>query len=418
VNCTHQSLINFAKAYPKYLRTILKPIYWRNIKITFTEDIIRSGDLKYLINYLNKNLRQLTIESISENDYYDFDISCEEVLWHIIKQTSNLTYLTISNSIYPIGHTYMEYSSDFKGKIISIICDNLPKLRYLDIQAVDITDDQLIMISNKLIYLHSIKLYSDDISDDGLKYFINKSRNIINIYLHSLYNINDSSINLLFDKHYKTLETLGIKFCSELTDDAFNNIYKCEKLKELELYCLKATTNYLSVHLSKLNTVDSLSIAYLKVDTVFYDNLFCQGSFLNNGIKLKRLQLDSNIEDYILDIVSLNCPNIEDLRFHNNSFHNSPFTKDGLERSLSRMKTIEFFGYSSFDSSINRDDNRIILELMREIPNNILPNVELIVLKGLSLSVCFNLNFSLKENSCIFLILGISKTGIFTKHHK
>jgi hypothetical protein len=91
VNCTHQSLINFAKAYPKYLRTILKPIYWRNIKITFTEDIIRSGDLKYLINYLNKNLRQLTIESISENDYYDFDISCEEVLWHIIKQTSNLT---------------------------------------------------------------------------------------------------------------------------------------------------------------------------------------------------------------------------------------------------------------------------------------------------------------------------------------
>lgn len=176
INCTHQSLINLILNNPKYLNLLIKPIYWKYIKITFNSKILSLNKLNYLINYLNNNLKYLSINWYDykvNNDYNKIEID------DLLLKIPNLTHLIID---------IPRFSNDFNydNKLINVIQNNLLKLSYLDIKYSRLTNDNLINLTNKLKYLHSIKLYSECIDDNGFIYFINNSNKLIYLDLSHL----------------------------------------------------------------------------------------------------------------------------------------------------------------------------------------------------------------------------------------
>lgn len=167
-----QSLINFSKAYSKHLNTCLNPIYWNDIQIHLTNDILNLNEIKCLFKYLGRNLNKI---SINWNDF-DFKMNYE-LFQEYFSIIPNLTHLNLNACYFNDKHTIQQ--------LIEFISNNLKKLRYINLKEIFINDNNLKQLLN-LRNLSSIELNKGSISEDVILEFFTNTQKLVFINFESL----------------------------------------------------------------------------------------------------------------------------------------------------------------------------------------------------------------------------------------
>ena len=137
---SHKSLFDVANDYPQFFFEILNPIYWRFIKIDFSDTLFNHVDALAIIMYLNLNLRRISFRGSKMG---------------LRKERLNLYFDYMPN----LTHLELGLVSDFSIDFIKIITEKLKNLVFISMcwNCKSLRDDhlrQLLSLKN----LHSIDL--------------------------------------------------------------------------------------------------------------------------------------------------------------------------------------------------------------------------------------------------------------------
>lgn len=144
------SLIAFAKAFPKYVDQILKPILWNKLTIRTSE--LSKNQIKQLAEFFNGHIKEL----------YFIDDSANEIFFEIFKNFMNLRKL--------------EYRCFKSSNIVYTICNHFKSLQALELSGMCLQNYDIVQIAENLLYLNSIDLSFIRNIDDGLNYLFEKSK--------------------------------------------------------------------------------------------------------------------------------------------------------------------------------------------------------------------------------------------------
>lgn len=153
----YMSLIQYSKAFPKYIPLLLRPVYWKNISIDINTDSFKLDEIELLANHLNKYLKSL---NLSINHGNSTDIEATSI--NVFNNCTNLFRLSLNLTL--------------TNKIVSSMCSQLIHLRSLEITSPNLCNDCLIVISDSFKYLDSLIIQSDLIINHGLAYFLRKTK--------------------------------------------------------------------------------------------------------------------------------------------------------------------------------------------------------------------------------------------------
>lgn len=170
---SHYDLASFSEAYPFYLDQTMNPNYWKFIRISLNQTLFNDEEVLKLIEYLNKNLRQLSFKEHYIDSLEIFldrrvQLIKEEIFLSYFNLTPNLVYLEMCTINFPIG------------SLIDTIVNTLTKLEFICFGHNEIIDTDLIKLK-KLKNLNSIDLsWSYGYSNDGVFELISNLRLVNN----------------------------------------------------------------------------------------------------------------------------------------------------------------------------------------------------------------------------------------------
>jgi hypothetical protein len=146
----HQDLVNFSNSYPKYLPSIARPEYWKNLNVNLNEAYFSYDDLLLIFKYLGNNLHKISIEMAVDSIEMNT----------LLSYTCNLTHLSVK---------YVDDMNNF----VDFLVNNLVNLEFLNIQHFDMYDTHLTKLS-KLPKLKSMPLQGALLTTDGIQDFIKR----------------------------------------------------------------------------------------------------------------------------------------------------------------------------------------------------------------------------------------------------
>ena len=174
---SHKSLFDLANAYPEFLYEILKPIYWKFLKIDLSDSLFNHIDILTIIMYLNTNLRHLSFKGNT------MGISKERLSLYF-DYTPNLAYLELGRV------------TDFTLGFVKTITKKLTNLVFISLcwNSKLMRDDHLIELL-KLKNLHSIDLsHNEFITDSAVYEFVKNVKKLVYFNIDGIEYIKDECV--------------------------------------------------------------------------------------------------------------------------------------------------------------------------------------------------------------------------------
>lgn len=162
----HYSLINFAYGIPSYIDIITHPQFWKHLEFTLAAHIINNEGLIFLLDYLNNNLRKLSIDLTAYKDINFYEI---------LKLIPNLDHLYICCQ-FPID-----------SPIINDVCNSMNNLTQFGVKWPYFNNHHLILLVNRFSNLNEITVLTIQDVDYACFYMFKKLKKIIKLHLNLPY---------------------------------------------------------------------------------------------------------------------------------------------------------------------------------------------------------------------------------------
>ena len=175
--CSHKALFDLTNACPQFLNEILNPIYWRFIKIDFSELFFNHIDILTIVMYLNQNLRRLSFKGSKW-----LNIECLSLYFNY---TPNLTHLELGS--------VRDFSFDF----IKTITNKLKNLVFINLEwNSKVINDECLMWLLDLKNLHSIDLSQCfQLSDSAILEFVRSVKKLVYFNIDGIVYIKDEYVS-------------------------------------------------------------------------------------------------------------------------------------------------------------------------------------------------------------------------------
>lgn len=225
-----------------------------------------------------------------------------------------------------------------------------PKCILLSVNYSNIDDKTLLLIAERTgETLEKIELLGcNRITETGFKNFLEiikekGTNNLKHLDLSDIQTLNDSWLDLISINLPEIIE-LNLNSCVYISNDGIRNLAThCKKLKSL------------SINIGELPHFPYGRFTQLDITALRH--------LVDNGIDLTSLELnDFNVNNVMLDLISIGFPNLKKLIISNNSEIDS----SGIKH-LEKLKKLEELNLETFD---NRDNtNKVLDDLIDELPN-------------------------------------------------
>jgi Leucine-rich repeat (LRR) protein len=218
----------------------------------------RGFSQKYQLNTL-KSLDLFKVEELNEEDIIAISTLCPGLTsinlgWCLISDEGMRTILKNCPHLTSISLAYSEINDSF----VSVIAENCPNLRSIDLQDCHlITDASLVSLQKNCDKIEEIFLQGTRVSNEGIKAFTEKFRDLRGLYLGHIYNqLNDQTIKTLLKNcpNLKDLYLIGVR----VTDQVLIEIAKNSGLNSLYLSSTEITRQGISFIVNSCHQLKTL----------------------------------------------------------------------------------------------------------------------------------------------------------------